>query len=350
MQGLLLQLSTLDADAEHAVRVIGFFDQLVANRVSLETLLKLTAGLAECPVGITASARGLSLRAEPGGAPEGGEVTPTARRRELPDGTLVWLERAGSPLPLDEMLLERFAITTAILLNHARLPLPDLGDPALVELALSEEAGEAERSRALHLMELNPASAVQVIAVDTTAVAEVVQALGGRAAGIRHAPLGKVHAVLLSGPEPTSPQLPAGTRLGIGPRSAAIDAPRAWRQARIALRFATDGEPVARSDDLGAAAVLAERIRAEDIAGLPDVVALDRLAAEPTGHDTLVILDALCANDSVRKAAVAVHRHHSTVAARLTHAEAVLEFGVTSPAGRFRLKLALVLRRLRDSD
>jgi hypothetical protein len=353
MQGLLLQLSALDADAEHAVRVIGFFDQLVADRVSVETLLRMTAALAECPVGITASARGLSLRAKPDGTPEAGEAPPSARVRELPDGTVVWLHRTGSPLPLDEMLLERFAITAAILLNHARLPLPDLGDPALVELALSEDAGEAERSRALHLMELNPASPVRVIAIaittDTTAIADVVTALGGRAAGIRHAPLGTVHATLVTGPEPVPPQLPAGTRLGIGPVSPAIDAPRAWRQARIALRFATDCDPVSRSDELGAAVVLAERIRAEDIAGLPDVVALDRLVAEPTGPDTLLILDALCAQDSVRKAAVAVHRHHSTVAARLTHAETVLGFGVTSPAGRFRLKLALVLRHLRDS-
>src|SRR5882757_1600467 len=144
MQGLLLQLSALDADAEHAVRVIGFFDQLVADRVSVETLLRMTAGLAGCPVGITASARGLRLRAGRSGAPETGEAPSTARTRELPDGTVVWLDRTGPPLPLDEMLLERFAITAAILLNHTRLPLPDLGDPALVELALSENAGEAE--------------------------------------------------------------------------------------------------------------------------------------------------------------------------------------------------------------
>jgi hypothetical protein len=83
-------------------------------------------------------------------------------------------------------------------------------------------------------------------------------------------------------------------------------------------------------------------------AELSDVAALDRLAAKPTGQDILVILDALCANDSVRKAAVAAHPR-STVAARLIHAETVLDFGVTSTAGRFRLKLALALRRLRDS-
>jgi DNA-binding PucR family transcriptional regulator len=35
--------------------------------------------------------------------------------------------------------------------------------------------------------------------------------------------------------------------------------------------------------------------------------------------------------------------------ARLARAEAVLGFDVDSPAGRFRLHLALLLRRLRDN-
>jgi DNA-binding PucR family transcriptional regulator len=45
-----------------------------------------------------------------------------------------------------------------------------------------------------------------------------------------------------------------------------------------------------------------------------------------------------------------LHRHHSTMPARLARAEAVLGFEVDSPAGRFRLHLALMLRRLRDNS
>ena len=51
MKGLLLRLSGLDADAESAVRVIGFFDALMTGKADLTTLLKSTAALAECPVG-----------------------------------------------------------------------------------------------------------------------------------------------------------------------------------------------------------------------------------------------------------------------------------------------------------
>ena len=43
MQGLLLRLSGLDADAENAVRVIGFFDRLITARASLDALVRSTA-------------------------------------------------------------------------------------------------------------------------------------------------------------------------------------------------------------------------------------------------------------------------------------------------------------------
>ncbi|MBE1464039.1 hypothetical protein [Kibdelosporangium phytohabitans] len=47
---------------------------------------------------------------------------------------------------MDEMVLERLSITLALSLRLDQAPLPALGDPALVELVLSDSAGEAERS------------------------------------------------------------------------------------------------------------------------------------------------------------------------------------------------------------
>ncbi|TDC03051.1 PucR family transcriptional regulator, partial [Actinomadura bangladeshensis] len=58
MKGLLLRLSALDADAENAVRVISFFDGLIAAKVSPQTLVRETARLAECPAGLTDPATG----------------------------------------------------------------------------------------------------------------------------------------------------------------------------------------------------------------------------------------------------------------------------------------------------
>lgn len=103
-----------------------------------------------------------------------------------------------------------------------------------------------------------------------------------------------------------------------------------------------------RHDRLGGLAAIAARLRPEDIALVADVAALDRLAAEPHGDDVLAVLVAFCATGSTRKAAARVHRHHSTIAARLSHAERRLGFSFHAPGGRLRLDLALLLRHLRD--
>jgi hypothetical protein len=268
-------------------------------------------------VGIHSAKRGLTV---------GGPVPAGAGKRELEDGTVVWLERHGTPLPLDEMLLERFSIAAAVLLDHSSLPLPSLGDPALVELALSS-AGEADRSRALHLLGLTPTTKLRVLAVD------------GEATGLTAA-LGPLHAVLVT----TGDVPPQEGRVGISPPLPAIEAPEAWHQARTAVRFATTSAPV-HYEQLGALALLAE-LPAEEIGKAPDVIALDQLAAEP---QMLTLLKAVCTTSSIRQAAAAIHRHHSTLAVRLDHAQTTLGFPLDTPEGRFRLHLALVLRQLRDN-
>ena len=310
MKGLLLRLSALDATAGNAVRVIGFFDELVARRVDVDTLVRSAAQLAECPVGYARA----------------GEPVPSeAAVQRLPDGGAVWIGRPPPGLALDEIVLERLAIAAAILLDHPSAPPTGLGDAALVELVLSAAAGEAERSRALHLLGLRPQAPLTVLAYKSPVP--------------RSVELGDLHAVVVLGDVPDlDPNVPTGVATGKG-----IDAPAAWRHARTAVRFAGHGPRVVRWDELGALAALAS-LRQDDIASVADVAALDRLDA-----DTIAVLTAYCATDSVRKAAAAVYRHHSTVAARLAHAEERLGFPLGTPAGRRRLDLALVLRHLRAS-
>jgi hypothetical protein len=317
MEGLLLRLSALDADAENAVRVIGFFDRLVASRASLDAVVRRAGELAECPVGVQSTARGLLV---------GGPVPALAARRELEDATVVWLARQGQPLPLDDMVLERFSIAVALLLDHSRLPLPSLGDPALVELALSDSAGEAERSRALHLLGLRPNTMLRVLAVE------------GTPNGLSAA-LGPLHAVLVQSEEIP----PQEGKVGVSPLVAAIEAPAAWRMARTAVRFAESA--MVWAEQLGSELALAS-LPVDEIAKIPDVLALDKLASEP---EMLPLLIALCQTGSARQAAATIHRHHSTIQARLEHARATLGFPLDTPEGRFRLYLALVLRRLRDN-
>lgn len=327
MKGLLLRLSALDADAEGAVRVIGFFDRLITERAGLDALVRATSELAGCPAGLHVPGQGLALRADAGGPVTAAPVPAKASVRALEGGVEVWVARQGPAAPLDDMLLERFAIAAAVLLEHSSVPLPELGDPALVELVLSESVGTAERSRALHLLGIAAAAPLRVLAA--------TEEVPGRSVV-----LGTVRAVLAA-------EVPPATgRMGVGPLLPAIDAAESWRGARIALRYTSDSEPVVRYKDLGGLALLVGTAPAE-IAALPDVRALDRLAAEP---DLIAMLDALCATGSVRKAAAVLHRHHSTMTARLARAEAALGFGVDEAPGRFRLRLALMLRRLRDNS
>ncbi|TCO51481.1 PucR-like helix-turn-helix protein [Kribbella antiqua] len=331
MKGLLLRLSALDADAESAVRVIGFFDALMTDRADLNTLLKSTAALAECPVGIEAAGRGLVLRAEPSGAIDVAGPPAAAQIREYGDAVF-WLARDAEPLSLDEIVLERFALTGAVLLDRTVSKLPAVGDPALVELVVSATAGIAERSRALHLLGIAPSAPLQVAVSRGTPVTRQLSA-----------PIGDHTVSLWPGRADVDPDV----RTGVGPVVPAIRAAESWRDACTALRLASPEEPVVRADELGGLLVLAERLRPEDIATSPDVAALDRIAAEPGGDDLLAILRAYCFTDSVRKAAALVYRHHSTVAYRLEHAVEVLGFELDNPHGRYRLYLALVMRALR---
>ncbi|MET0136027.1 MAG: helix-turn-helix domain-containing protein [Kibdelosporangium sp.] len=316
MEGLLLRLSALDADAENAVRVIGFFDRLIARRASLDTIAANATELAECPAGVFSAARGLQV---------GGPVPASAASRRLEDGTVVWLARQGKSLPLDEIVLERLSIAAAVTLDHSRLPLPSLGDPALVELALSDSAGEADRSRALHLLGLTPSTKIRVLAVN------------GTPHGLTAA-LGSLHAVLGRSEDPA----PQDGLVGASAYVPAIQAPAAWQAARTAVRFATPAAPVVWAERLGSLAALAGLADFD----VPDVRALDRLADEPGMLD---LLAAVCETTSIRQAAAKIHRHHSTIPPRLEHAQAVLDFALDTPNGRFRLHLALVLRRLRDN-
>jgi hypothetical protein len=353
VKGLLLRLSALDPDAENAVRVISFFDHLITGRVDLRTLVRSVAELTGAPVGVRGAQGGESIRADAAGRLRVDDRIPAiARSATLADGTVVWVATDGDPLPLLDILVERFAIATELALDHARTPRAELGDPALVELALAESAGEAERSRALHLLGLATGSPLRVLALagDPTHAALLVATVQADNPGVRGVSLGALHAVLLpdSGIDPTPPTA-AGVIVGLSHRGPAITAPRLWHQARTAVRYATEQNPLVRAVELGALALLADKLGPADIGRVEDVTALDQLAAEPHGPDLLAVLIALCATQSVRQAATVVHRHHSTIPARLAHAEAVLGFPVDTAPGRFRLTLALTLRTLRDS-
>ena len=229
MKGLLLRLSALDADAEAAVRVIAYFDRLVESGATTREAVRATAALAECAAG-WADATGTTYRVAPDGAELPAEA-PGEPSRSVPvdpagasaaggSAARVWLERAGGSASLDDLVLERLALTVR-LLGTARLRTspPNLADPALVELVLAEREGREDRARAVHLLGLAAGRPVRVLAVRSapgqdpvaTAVALVcrgyAEASGRRT--VRVAAIGDVAAVLLQPAAGAESELPA---------------------------------------------------------------------------------------------------------------------------------------------
>ncbi|MFI6458440.1 PucR family transcriptional regulator [Streptosporangium amethystogenes] len=368
MQGLLLRLSALDTDAESAVRVIAYFDSLVRNHASVPVLLQATARLAQCPVGLVDALTGGRTRVIPGGTPKPSAAPPgSVLRRPLgSDLGTVWMEREGQPHGLDEIVLERFAGAAELTLERAAAQAQAVPDPALMELVLSADTGEVERARALRLLGFGPAAPLRALAVlthdahdarddpqscDGTRMAALLRATGRHA---RAARMGDTVALLVSSGtdgagEP--PEVPDTWRVGVGPETRGAGAAESWAGARTALRF-TGPHPADRVvdwADLGALALFATHVPDEAIADLADVRAVEELSRQPYGTEALEAVRALCAEGTIRRAAVAVHLHHSSLAARITRAEAVLGFSLADSAGRLRAHLAMRLVRLRPT-
>ncbi|WP_433511327.1 helix-turn-helix domain-containing protein [Nonomuraea sp. CA-143628] len=356
MQGLLLRLSTLDTDAESAVRVIAYFDSLVRDHVSVPVLLSATAHLTQCPVGLLDAATGKATRRHPGGQvdhidPVGhpSAVPDTVREpttglgavRELTAGLgAVWMEREGTPHGLDEIVLERFAAAAEVTLERAVALTREGKDPALVELALSAETGEAERARALRLLGFDPATPLQALAIAVPADEGFALVPGLRTMGhhVRAARIGDTEAVLVAA---ALPRLPDSARVGIGPELPGSRVAESWAGARTALRFTGPEDRVVRWAELGALALYAD-VPDAAIAELADVRSMERL-----GGEGRTAVRALCAEGSVRRAATVLHLHHSSMAVRIARAESALGFSLADSAGRLRAHLALALVRLR---
>lgn len=333
MEALAERLSQLDSHAGGAIRVVMFYDTLMRRRVDLPALARATAGLAECVAGLRLHGTGRVIRMGPDGRPA---PAPSAESLTMPvvldeeEIGRVWLERAGAAASLDEMVLDRLAIAVAAVVERYGPARSTMADPALVELAISAGVDDAARARALRLLGFPADAPVRVAAVRSPLPLDRVGVLVCPGRLVKAAPLGDVGVLLALHLDPA--RFPAGARAGLG----AADGPaQSWRDARTALRFATDRRPVVHHDDLGALALLAD-LPPETARANADVAAIGRLDA-----DDLATLDAYCATGSLRRAADALHLHHSSVARRLEQLGRALGIGLTEPDGLLRARLAL---------
>ncbi|ALG09364.1 helix-turn-helix domain-containing protein [Kibdelosporangium phytohabitans] len=341
MEVLVERLSQLDSHAAGAIRVVMFYDTLMRRRVDLAVLARASAGLAECVAGIRLHGTGRVIRVSPDGRPVPDPAPPasTAMAITLDEEEIgtVWLERPGEPTPLDELLLDRLSIAAAAVVERYGPARTTMADPALIELVISSGSDEAARARALRLLGFGPDLPIRVVAVRSERPLDQIGGLICPAHPVKAAPLADVGVVLAAKVDPAL--FPAGVRAGIG---SAHSPDQSWRQARTALRFATERQPVVPHDSLGALALLAQ-IPHEAARDNADVAAIARLAGNPDDMDTL---DAYCASGSLRRAADVLHRHHSSIARRLDQIGRGLGIELTEPTGLIRARLALTAWRL----
>lgn len=327
MQELLGRLTTLDPQASETLKVISYFDTLLAGGVGVETLLRGAAVLSGAAAGHASSGR--MLRISPEGerlpAPDVGPAASGWPSRPTGIGSIVWIERTGAPHANDAMVLERLAL--AVSLTGARRAASADG---AVELAVSAAAPPDERATAVARLRLDGRTA-RAIALP----ADVVADPAGRTAVVATAR--GLARVVLAGEQWMPPE---GVRAGIGLVESASRLPRSWASALVALRLTTADRPVVDAADLGALLLVAD---AADRAAEPhpDVVVLDRLDDRARS-----VLAAFEATGSVRATAGRLGMHHSTVQARLDGLTTTLGYDPREPAGRTRLALAQALAAL----
>ena len=354
MQGLLLRLAALDAASENAVRIISFFDSLADTVPDIESLLSQAAIMGDLVVGLQDENRCLDLVASPGQSIRVVHPRTHALQHRVDSSHQAWIEREGSPHPLDEIVLERLALACAAVLRRVGRPaVAAFGDPALIELAISPSAPAVDRSRALHLLGCSPSAQVVAVAAQgpEAEIAATTDRLGRSGVWVRHTALNDLWLIVTAAEATDILVAGAATRMGIGPARAALAAPESWQQALRALRFAEEGAyGVVSADALGPFSFLAGQLRSTDIVGVPDIDVLNGLAGSRGGPDLLNTLEVLITAGSMREASRQLHLHHNSVAARVARAEEALGFRITEPRGLVRLGLALALRQLARHD
>jgi PucR-like helix-turn-helix protein len=340
------------------VRIIAAFDQLVLQHAEIGGIVRTAAAVAKCKAGLWDPVHSLFIHVGVDGRDiEDDRAVPTRAAYAPLEGTSggeVWLERAGGPGPLDDIVVERMATAAMVVLermygdSHQR-------DGGGLESLLNERLSEMERIRAARVLGFDTADQVRAVALaqqggfghgaSSGRVACVLRDLEKSGEIARAARLGDLFAILTTASKISDP-LPVDLRAGIGRRVKVLDSAESWATARAALRFTAPlsglrRAPSASADELGSAVALAA-IPPEDLIDLAELKALDDLAATTNGCDVIAALEAFVKAGSLRRAATELHLHHTSVASRLKRAGEALGYTIeVSSCGRAQLALTL---------
>lgn len=328
MKELAGRLSALDPDASRTLDVIAYFDRLIDGRVGVDGLLRGAATLCGAVVGYIPATADIGRRVDPAGVRAADGLPADWPAAQVGDGA-VWLERNGRMHVNDTMILERLAIALSI--SSMRL---DTTTPTrrAVEILLAPDVTDDERYEAAERLMFGVKTPVFAIAVPPT-----FPVVGHAPQSIVATRFGIARAVLCL--EELAPASWAG--IGVEARSP-VEIRESWRSALVALRLTTPQQPVVHASQLGALLDLAE-LADHRSASHPDVDTVTMLSQ--SGWNTEV-LQAIADGASHRTIASIANVHHSTIPSRLQKLTDRLGFDPTSPGGRTRLYVALMVQRL----
>jgi hypothetical protein len=325
MQELVGRLTALDAEATETIKVIAYFDALVAGHASTQIILRGAAILSGCAAGFIAEGVGLRVDASGVRAPGSADNWPS---HSFGDGARAWIEREGTAHANDDMILERLAIALGIATERNS---PAAASRRALQVVIDADSTPQARLDAAQRLHLAAHTHYRVCATPIDTVFSGPSVVMSTDVGPVRAAVHTVDAV-----KPTE-------RAGIGVRELPEALDRSWASALVALRLSYPREPVVDAEQLGAILLLAQAADAQAYDS-PDLIALAALVqSQPRAA---ALLESIAGAESLRAVAVEVELHHSTVQAKAADFAHALGFDLRSPQGRVRLSLNLALRRL----
>ncbi|MBA4026364.1 MAG: CdaR family transcriptional regulator [Gordonia sp.] len=335
----MYRLAELDADSAGLVRVIDYFDALIRHGADTATMMRASAALADCVVGMDISGRPAAghehTRCSPHGRLSPTSQHPTSSRKDvIIDDVVVgtvWIERTGTPLPLDDMLVDRMALTAAYILQPHRV-LTDSEHSANLLFPVDDMAVLTSCAA----LGIDPGAPIRVLAHGGKSDLIPLSATTGRALAVTLDDLVFV-------PVTTILRLsPADANIGISLPGTAATAHLYVGTARFAYSLTSDEQPIVDATDLGALNLLAvnSELAQEDI---PDLVRVRELAATDAGAELLATLRVYLRSGTLRGAAYQLHLHHSSVAHRLAKLSHHLGFTVDSIENRSRAEAMMMV-------
>jgi hypothetical protein len=401
MRTIIRQKRRTGREVTEWLGVIDEFDQLVADRATLEQLVDTAIALTGRRGCVLDALNGRLCTGTPGVAssiaePPGNDgsviTTLTATRLRGRETGIVdvggsevvaasvddaggrigacWLDQGEEPWrPIDELVVQRLSSAAAI--NSVRLrderATRSRLDYAALEQLLSTPMSDEAAAEAVKRAGLRPGRQLMALAarpqpggnMGPEALAQTLsRSLEQAGLSSRSGVIGRSAAIVVEASDSIDEvlreaaanmsRLGVNIEVGAGAAGAASALHASWRQAAQALLLRPVmalATPVTHFEELGVLHLLAE-IPTDDLARYPDVLRVAGLEARGSPVSDLDLLERYLATMSLRQTAQQVLLHHTTVQYRLKRIEQHLGTDLQDPAARLRLQIAILLYRI----